>query len=419
MHQIFQLSKKARIYLNREYKRVAEYVFWASIILLLVIDSIENTSVIYSDAAWLTVMYLFRNLLYLALITKIVFLSAYTREELIGVVMTGLIGFASLLGSGDFGLFKLFIVVIAAKDADLRKFVKLFAMIKGAAVILTLLLWRIGILEALYYQDDKVGYYNTYGFCHRNVLGANVAILCMACFYLRYRRLKIHDVAIWSVIAAITYKLAASRTSFLIIILTIVLVFLFQEKEKLVMEFSKTRRILLWGFIGILLVCIVCTVFYVRYDFFWEIVDKIFTKRIRFAHYCFEEYGLSLFGQRIPFVSSIQAQNEDIDKLILDNAYMRAILYYGIVPGALYLAAYFKALDLSFRKKDCALLVSLVIFAVYGLSERYMLDVCYQFPLVVACGQYFFSRDDDKGSERKLPLEYGDDIIQFCKRKKP
>lgn len=419
MHRILRLQEKTKIFLNKEYmQHMAEPVFWLSMIVLLVIDSIENTSVIYSDASWLTIMYIFRNLLYLVLIGKIVFLSVYMKKEMIGVVIAGIIGFASLLGSGDFALFKLFIVIIAAKDVDFHKFVKVFAIIKGTAVMLTLLLWRIGIIGALYYQDDKVGYYNTYGFCHRNVLGANVAILCLAWFYLRYRRLKIQDVIIWSAVAAIFYKLAASRTSLLIMILTIAGVYLFQKKEQLIMNYPKTRRILLWGFVSIIFLCIICTIFYVRYNFFWEIIDKLFTKRIRFAHYCFKEYGLSFFGQRIPFVSSIQAQNGDIDKLILDNAYMRALLYYGIIPGALYLVSYFKALEMSFLKKDCALVVSLVIFAVYGLSERYMLDICYQFPLIVACGQYFFSRDDSTVNVRKLPLEYGYDIIQFCKRKK-
>lgn len=416
---MIQLSKKAKVFLDKIYvQSMAEPVFWVCMILLLVIDSIENTSVIYSDAAWLTAMYLFRNLLYLVLIGKIVFLSVYTRTEMIAVAVTGLIGFASLLGSGDFTLLKLFIVIIAAKDADMRKFVKVFALIKGTAVLLTLLLWRIGILEALYYQDDKVGYYNTYGFCHRNVLGANVAILCLAWFYLRYRRLKVQDVVIWSMIAALSYRLVASRTSLLIMVLTIAGVYLFQKKEQLIMGFSHTRRIVLWGFIAVIVLCIICTIFYVRYNFFWEFIDKIFTKRIRFAHYCFKEYGLSLFGQRIPFVSSIQAQTGDVDKLILDNAYMRALLYYGIIPGALYLAGYFKVLDMSLRKKDCALLVSLVIFAVYGLSERYMLDICYQFPLVAAGGQYFFNRNDSPGNVRELPLTYGMNILQWCKRKR-
>ena len=292
MHRILRLQEKTKIFLNKEYmQHMAEPVFWLSMIVLLVIDSIENTSVIYSDASWLTIMYIFRNLLYLVLIAKIVFLSVYMKKEMIGVVIAGIIGFASLLGSGDFALFKLSIVIIAAKDADFHKFVKVFAIIKGTAVMLTLLLWRIGILGALYYQDDKVGYYNTYGFCHRNVLGANVAILCLAWFYLRYRRLKIQDVIIWSAVAAIFYKLAASRTSLLIMILTIAGVYLFQKKEQLIMNYPKTRRILLWGFVSIIFLCIICTIFYVRYNFFWEIIDKLFTKRIRFAHYCFKEYG--------------------------------------------------------------------------------------------------------------------------------
>ena len=35
-------------------------------------------------------------------------------------------------------------------------------------------------------------------------------------------------------------------------------------------------------------------------------------------------------------------------------------------------------------------MICLAVFAVYGLSESYLLDVNYQFPLLVAWSRYFF-----------------------------
>ena len=125
-----------------------------------------------------------------------------------------------------------------------------------------------------------------------------------------------------------------------------------------------------------------------------------------------------MFGHHIPFVSSIQAQNEDVKKLILDNAYMRALLYYGAIPGTLFLTAYYRALYWSCKKEDCALLVSLIAFAVYGLSERYMLDVFYQFPLLIAYVKYFFKPEHRSVNDRQYPLEFANDIIRHFVRKK-
>lgn len=416
MDGLYQKLKEKAIAFYKKSDSLSSQIFWMSFLCLIIIDCVENTSVIYSDAIWVKGMYLFRNLLYLILLAKAAFLSEYTQKEMMIVGSFFVIGFLSLLGSGDFGFLKFFIIAIASKGKISRKFVKVYFGIKTTAIFLTVLLWKIGIMPALYYQDDKVGYYNTFGFCHRNVLGANIVILCLAWFYIRYRKLKIQDVAVWSGIAVVTYMFALSRTSLIIQIVTIVGVFLFQQYEERILGIPKIQKIVLGGFLGIIVLCIFCTLFYSKDNFIWGIIDKIFTKRIRFSNLCFKEYGLSLFGQRIPFVSSIEAQSTKSVKLILDNAYMRVLLYNGLIPGAMFLGIYYRALKVSLQKRDCALLCGLIVFAIYGLSERYMLDVFYQFPLLIAFGECFFPKNRVRKNECKKPVYYLEDVIRVMKR---
>lgn len=410
------LSKLKKLYFDTLYSSLPDKVLWIAFSLLLLIHCIENTSVIYSDLNWVQGMYFFRNFLYLLLVFRIAFFSFYRTGEIIFAGVFLLTGFFSLLGSRDFGLFELFIIMFAVKDLSAQKIVKVFAFIKGAATVATPLLWKVGLLSAIYYQDDTVGYYNTYGFCHRNVMGANIAILCLAWFYLRYQKLKLRDVIVWIGIALITYKFAVSRTSLIIMLLIILATYLTKIYEQRLVTLSDLRKIVIFGFWIMLLVSVLGTIFFTQDSVVWRIIDSIFTKRFRYAHYCLQEYGLSMFGQKIAFISSLEAQNVGTKKLILDNAYMRAILYYGLIPGALFLWTYGKALSVSVRKKDVPLLIGLAVFAVYGLSERYMLDVYYQFPLVAAWCAYFFKSGGKDVQTRKIPLEYAGEVIQFCKR---
>ncbi len=379
-------------------------VFRVSFILLLIIHCVENTSVIYSDAVWVEWMYMFRNILYLVLLIKAGFLSTYERKEFTYVIVILVIGFMSLLGSGSFGLFELIIVIIAAKDETPDELITVFAKIKGLAIVVTLLLWSVGVLEAIYYLDDAVGYYNTYGFCHRNVLGANVTVVCLAWFYLRYRKLIVRDVVGWSILAIATYCLSVSRTSFMIMLLIIFSFYFFQEKEKYLIEMPSLHSNVLKGFLALLLLTIIGTLFYDKSNVIWNMIDSIFTKRFYFANYCYEEYGLSLFGQQLPFVSSIQQQTEDISKLILDNSYMRSILYYGIIPGGILLCVCFKSIDIAFLKMDYAWMLALAVFAVYGMSESYMIDIFYNFPLLIAWGHYFNKEDIIRVPCNETPL---------------
>ena len=435
MNKLRKITNVTKIYSDIVSSELSGRIFWVSYLLLLVIHCIENTSVIYSDAVWVEGMYLFRNLLYLVLLARLGMLALYKRQELVCAGIFFAVGAVSFLGSRDFGMMEFVLIMLSAKDESPRRLVTAFAAIKVAAMILTLLLWRVGVLAAVLYQDDNVGYYNTYGSCHRNVLAANITVLCLAWFYLRWRSLKIWDVAVWCAIALLTWPVAQSRTGLIILFLIIFGMFFGSRKREQILKVPDLRRIVLLFFTVILLISVIGTLFYSDHSAVWKLIDSIFTKRFKFAHQCLEQYGLTLFGQQLPFVSTIEAQNSDAARLILDNSYMRALLYYGLIPGGMFLGTYFRALDLSVRRKDVRLMICLAVFAVYGLSESYLLDVNYQFPLLAAWSRYFFPtghvgrrarKSDMKSAEenhgggqvRKTALQYAGDIVRHFKGKR-
>ena len=64
------------------------------------------------------------------------------------------------------------------------------------------------------------------------------------------------------------------------------------------------------------------------------------------------------------------------------------------------------------KKRSGKMIFCLGIFAIYGLSERYMLDVYYQFPLLLAWCKYFFKDRRSTREEGKLPLGHVSDFVQ-------
>lgn len=385
--------------------QIPNQIFTITFFILLIIHCVENTSVIYSDDIWVKGMYLFRNLLYFILGLGVAGFSLYKKKEAIAAMALLAVGMLSVLGSRDFGLMEFFVIMLAMKGQNHKKNLSVFFLVKCTALLLTPLLWNMGILEAMYYQDDIVGYYNTYGFCHRNVLGANVAVVCIVWFYIRYRVMKVYDVIVWTAIAIFTYMVADSLTSVLIMMITISISFIFRIKQEKIVHWTYIRWVFIGCFILFFLISIIGTLFYSKDSTIWKMIDNIFTKRFYFSSYCFREYGLSFFGQNIDFVSSIQAQNSESAKLILDNSYMRAILYYGLIPGLTFLGIYFGAIYTAWERKKYPLLLALMFFALYGMSERYMLDVYYQFPLLVIWNKYFF-KDKDFSKEGKTLIQH-------------
>lgn len=387
---------------------LGELVFMPTFILLVAIHCIENTSLNYYPPAWMPVIYLYRNLLYGILLVKIVFLSTY-RDKEIWAVLAVLAGAAvCYLCTRDLQMIEWVTIAIAAKNVPKQRLLYAFLLTKAAAIALTLLLYEVGVLPTLYYFNSDNSVYNTMGFCHRNVLGANMAVLCLGWFYLRFRNLTILDVLFWLVISAVTYFLAISRTSLIIMVLIVVVMYAFRKLDRLITATPQLRWIFPGIFVAMFLVCFLCACFYQKYDPMWSVLDDIFTKRISFANRVMEDHGLSLFGQDLPFVTTMAAQISNTKSLILDNAYMRAMLFFGIIPGLTFMGLYALTIFRSCEKKRTALVAALLVMAVFGLSESYMLDVFYNFPLLLGLTT-LFRRPAPEEAQRPVPY-----VLRSC-----
>lgn len=388
-------------------KQVADLVFWIAFILLLAIHCIENTSLTYSKPDWLKLMYLFRNLLYLVLLAKAFFLSTYRVGELwaiLGILLTAGLCF---LCSDDFSLLEFAIIAIAAKDVPKRQLLWVFVMVKSLSIALTLLASDLDLLPRLWYVQNDTPL-DTLGFCHRNVLGSNMAVLCLCWLYLRFRRLHWGDLVACLVLTFVTYFLAISRSSLVIMLASIILVLLMKLFETKLKAFPHTGKLLAAAFVSMFLVSLIGALFYKEGVPFWDAMDKILTKRLSFAHECYIQHGFTLFGQQIPFMSTMESVLTGGYRLILDNSFMRALIYDGLLPGGLFLTLYLVCLLRAWRKGDTGLVACFLVIAVYGVSESFMLDVFYCFPLLLGCMDLFRRRPEGETWE---PLPYAKKLL--------
>lgn len=433
--------------------------------ILLAIHCVENTSLVYLDLAWMKWMFMFRNGLYVLLLFKAGFLSVYRIEELWSILGILIAGGLCMLCCDDFTMLEFVIAVIAFKDLPPRKLVKLFYRIKLSAIIITILLTMLNILPNIIYANGNNDVFYTYGFCHRNVLGANMTVVCLAWLYLHYNNLKWQHLIKLGLVTLATYLLVRSRAALLIMVLTISVMFLSHCFERKLLRMHRLSDWMLAIFIGLFLFSLIGTIFFDPYDLFWVRIDSFFTKRLRFANQCLQDYGLSLFGQKLPFTSSsdtnelfftpglnlsfaflaeqvqaicadfakmflllfsrnwhellnISASNvADIhfsiysDRLILDNAYMRVLLYHGVIPGGLSLAAYGFAIRHTWSRRNLLLLTSLMVMAVYGMFESFMFDTWYNFPLTLALMALFRHPKAQTNEPFYLPFEYAHIMI--------
>lgn len=383
-------------------KKLPELLFWWCFFLLLVIHCIENTTLTFVQPRWLKGMYLFRNLLYLILLGKIAFLTHYRTGQLWALLGLMLSAGISFLFTGEFTLLEFLLVVFAAKDVPSQKIIWMLVVVKGAAVAATLLCSDLNLLPKLYYIHEDAPL-DTLGFCHRNVLGSNMVVLCLCWLYLRYRRLCWLDLLGCVTLAFATYFLCISRSSLLIMLLSIAAFFLVRTYYKQIRRFPYTGKIVHGLFLSFLLLSLLGTVFYDQYSDFWRFMDSLLTRRLSFANECFDQHGFTLFGQEMPFSGTMNSSMTEQRRLILDNSYMRSLIYHGLIPGGLFLFQFWFCLYRSWKKKLLPMVLSLLIIAMYGVSESFMLDVFYCFPMMAVCVELL---RQPKEGPTFTPMEY-------------
>lgn len=380
---------------QRRVEATREWIFCISFAILLVIHCFENTALIYNNYSWIGILYTTKKLLYLVLLCKIVFLSNFTFVEMILTAAYLLISGVGYYFCDDVALLELGIILFSAKDIPTQQIARIYIFIKSISIPLTIIAWKANIIPTLYYRNGN-GYYNTLGFCHRNVLGANIAILCITWLLVRYKQISWKDIMIWIALAGIAYKLAYSRTSTIMILLAIVMVVLFKFWGTTIFTNRELSMIIPNIVVILFLISLIGTIFYNTDNTYWKVIDAIFTRRFSSCNYCFSKFGISILGQKIPFVSSLQAQKLGIDKLILDNSYARAAIYYGLIPGGIILIMNHILLKKAWIKNNGAVVICIALMAIYGLSERYMMDIYYQLPLIVAY-QFCFLDEGNTG----------------------
>ena len=62
-------------------------------------------------------------------------------------------------------------------------------------------------------------------------------------------------------------------------------------------------------------------------------------------------------------------------------------------------------------RRNTPLVVCMLVMAVYGMSERYMLDVYYNFPLLVACMSLFRQPDSHTIGSYRYPFVFAGEML--------
>lgn len=287
----------------------------------------------------------------------------YTAKEAM-ILAAGLVyGLLLAVRTNDYVIFKLSMMIFAAKGMDFRKCIKfdLYARVFFSAVLI--FLFYCGI------APDVTSVYNgslrhSMGFQNPNHIGLEVFIIVMELFYVEKMHLNIPKYIMVFGLLIFEYRTGGSRTAELFILIAIVLVMVYSYwpdfYEKRIVNFFMQ-----WAAVICAIMTGIAFGLYRAGNTGAILLDKVLSYRITNISFYYDNFGVSLFGCDTSAI-----------KRTVDSFYGFSFIVLGIVTFIILIYLYRK-LEKRLCNMNKPLAIIIFCFFLYGVSERLWMYVDY------------------------------------------
>ena len=285
----------------------------------------------------------------------------FHKKEFLFYFISVFLAIIVYLLSGNLTILLSVMAIFACKDLNVKSLVKIILFTRILAFMAMFLLSNMDVIpdnDILFNRGNDILYRKSFGYLHPNETALQLIIISTsAILLLEKRKNKNIGLLILFLLNYWMYKATYSRSSFLIILMFLIM-------EGLIVNF-RIFSILIRKFSGVIivipiLITIVFMICYGKVGFLYE-VNELLTGRVQYA-YIIGHYTLpKLFG--------INYGEFDLEKIYIDNGFIKLLYIDGIIFFILMIPFAF-ALIKKFKKYPNAdYLVVMIMFFFYAITE--------------------------------------------------
>lgn len=290
-------------------------------------------------------------------ILKIFLKPRYSIRNLFIMLLMLVIGAICAWKGADMRVLWLSIVMIASKDVDFNRLMKYSFRTMLLCCIVFFIMYITGVTEGNLTYSDK-GIRMGLGLGHPNMLAAYYAMLMTHFIYLKYKKIRLYHIALFAIGAVVIYCITKSSTGIVVAIVTLFIAFL--------LKFFSNKRFNEKAIsIGLFLGIVIFTFIPIIYSDAFSTFDTLITGRFHQAHFYYEKYGISLFGNDISY--DLNKWNTDN---ILDIGYVRMLINNGVIYYLTIVFGYIFVIREAALKDNRAILVLCGSYVVYMYTEN-------------------------------------------------
>ncbi len=341
-----------------------------------------------------TLLPILTNIAIVALCCKIILLTAYRPIEVVIIIAIILVALQTCYMSGDDSFFIFSLFILSAKGVNARMMGIIALCVLGFCLALVIVLCLAGVLE----NNVELGVNQLLGgmevarqrlgFAHENIIGQITLTLFLCYLFLRYKKFGVVDVLIWFAVGVVLFFVISTKTAAVIIVFGVVLVLVSKA-------LGLKRSLILCVVLGCLsaLAGICLGFIYDPDNNLLRSINTLLAGRLSYAHAFLSEYPVLPFGQELELISNSQAMRLGVSPRVLDNAYIKLLLGYGISSLIIALFAYGFSFRQAIKKCSVALAIAIVLVLLDGSCEAWFFGLVGIVALSMAFGEQVDPKD--------------------------
>lgn len=290
---------------------------------LITVTTLTNTyPIVNTLTRWLRIFG------YLCLVLKIIIDNAFNRKSFVLFLILSGIAFVPALITGTQLILTDILILVASYNQNVTKIFKTDLFIRIFFLILIIGMFKLELIPQVIDYRNWILPRFSLGFGHPNRLSLHILVICMYMYYL-YHDKKIVLYITYTVCLFFVLTVTDGRTSAIGIALLFILTLIDGKKAG-----NNVNKIAFKSAHWILAIVVIMSLM-LPLLYIFNVIPHLSTtntlySRIVLAANGFQEYGVSLFGQNIESIGTLEAQRLGIRSNGIDNAYVFVLINYGL-----------------------------------------------------------------------------------------
>ena len=360
-----------------------EIIFFLMYIVYLLV-LFKNHTVLKDVGIFVKLSYV-RYLCYLVAVILII-RDSYKYKQLWTVFLIGAIAVLSLIFSGNQSILFYTIILLSAKDIDVRKIIKVTCVMQCLVLVALVGLSQMGLVQDYIFDPDTRARHGL-GFLWTTTPAILYFFIVASYIYLRQRKIHTIELIVLELINVWFFKMTNTRLCFLLTSVVLIYVFglryyLDNKEEKI-----QKNKIFVFAPIG---ACLIAFIIHLGYDATstgWMRFNKLLSGRLALGLNAVSNNGISLFGKHIDWVGFSYGA-ESVGYNYVDCSYLKIFLDYGVVSLIVILIAYTFIMHEAIKQKDFYLQTMILAIILFNITEPRLFDLAFNPSLFFAVAYF-------------------------------